>query len=144
MSEHPAQENTITKTETVTVEAHGPGGFWGKISGSHIEDLLFIIIVLICFAFIYNTIDNNKKDVLVLTNTNTAMFLKQHEITQGLQKEIIKNQHDIIKLMAVGQERLERAAIIQTYVNSLDERGKKSLNLLMPDELKYNAAPRPR
>ena len=97
---------------------------------------------MICFAFIYTQIDSNKKEVLLLTNTNTKMFLDQHAITQGLQREMIKSQAEIIKLVALGQERAERAAVIQTYVIAQDEKGKKALNLLMPDELKYNAAPK--
>lgn len=124
------QDSTTTNTEIVTIEGSA-GIFRGKVTGTHIENLLMIIIFLMGIGTLYWQ-----------ARENQGFFLKQHEVTQNLQANVIKNQQDIIKLLATGQERAERAAVVQTYVLAQDEKGRKSLNLLMPDELRYNAAAR--
>lgn len=119
----------------VTVEAHGPGGLWGRVSGADVKGLLMVIIILLGFAAI--GWQSYQQDVR--TAENTRMFLNQHATTQSLQKDIIAGQNNIVRILSTSQDDVKRALFVQTYVLSLDERERKMLRLQMPDELKYGS-----
>lgn len=128
MGETQDHECVKSTRETTTVEVHGPGGLWAKLGGADIKSLFVVIIILMAAATLWLQSDANSKQIA----ENTKMFLNQHAITQGLQK-------DIIKSMADGQDRSERAQVVLTYVLTLNEAERKSLRLAMPDELRYGA-----
>lgn len=120
----------------MTAEARGYG-VWAKISGADIKGFMLVIIMLMCTAALWWQTTEMNRERREGDDASRAAFVAQHTVTQNLQKDIIKNQSEIIKLLSEGQAKTERASMVLTYVLTLDDAERKRLNLRMPDELRY-------
>ena len=123
------ESSTVVETQTSSVEIHGPGGVWGKVSGYHIVEtmqLIVLVLTLVGVALVWWT-----------NEINRGQFLQQHQITQSLLRTVIENQGILIKMTNETQRSIVDATQINTYVMSLPQQHRESLKLTMPDALRY-------
>ena len=120
---------TTSCSNKISIEAHGLG-FWGKVSGADIKSIFVVLIIGLCSGALFvqadKIADAQEKQAII----DKAAFLAAHAQTQS-------HQLKIITLLGEGQLAVERAQRVQTYVLTLTDAERRSLNLQMPDELKY-------
>ena len=121
------QDDCVTKTtSTFSVEAHGPGGFWGSIRGIGSKEILFVIIIALMIFVLWYQADRIAETVA-----------KRDLVTQELLVQITKAQAANMAVNVGKQDDNTKALKIMTYVLSLDQAERKQLKLTMPEELKY-------
>lgn len=124
----------------MTIEGHGPGGFWAKVSGGDLKSLFVVIIILLACGAIWVQNDKIADQQDQRSQADRKIFLEQHSMTQKLLAQVITNQQAIIQAIGQGQNEVARGQAVMTYVLSLDTNERRALNLQMPDELRYGYA----
>lgn len=110
-------EQDVTTITTTSVEARTP---WGglRVVGMGASDIIVALLVLCGFGLLWYQ-----------SEANVVKFMTQHQTTQALIRELVKE-------VADGQKKAERASVVLTYVLTRDEKERKELRLEKPEELK--------
>lgn len=127
-------------THEGSAEVRTPGGWKARLDGLDMQTILILVIMgLIGFGIWQHQIQEFRSAAAREEN-NKASFMEQHKVTQNLLRMMTENQGVIIKGIAEGQARNERAAYMMTYVLTLNERERKELKLAMPNEFRTGYA----
>lgn len=115
----------MTQEQQGSVELHAPGGFWGRVSGLQLYELLIVVLIIGCSAFIWWADEQRVK-----------VFMEQHKTTQTLLGNVIQNQTLIILTVNDSAKAAADASSVQTYILTLTQQQREALKLTMPPALR--------
>lgn len=120
-------EERGAERDSIVLEAHGPAGFWGRITGLNAQNVLLFLLVAMMGVLLYmiKSSDDDRDRRYVDLQRQIAEMLKQSGVVQDNQRTI---------LQAIASTTEEQRSI--TYVLTLNERERKLLNLTMPASLR--------
>lgn len=119
------------------IEAHSPGGWWGKIEGMNITTILIILAMGLIGAGLYQHSDNEFKSAEKRDRESRDVFLANHKATQTLLGEVIVSQGKLLATVERSQQEAKSMGYVQVYVTTLSQEEKRALKLQMPPELRY-------
>ena len=116
--EHPVDRRTY-------VEVHGPGGWWGRVTGMNLRDFLIVILIMFSCGFVWYSEEKRSKT-----------YLEQHKITQTLLSTVVANQALIINSIERHTKEATENSRVVSYIMTLSQPRREALNLSMPYSLR--------
>ena len=119
-------------SEQISIEARGPAGFWARLDGVGVKELLVVIIVVSCSLFVWWASEQREIRWSAFHQRTQALLGEQNaQIAQ-----VIKNQGEILKEMHASSQANSEKLDDMTYVLVLPQAKREALNLSMPPSLR--------
>ena len=135
MDEDTEAQHYHTRREPISIEAHGPGGFWGRLSGIDVGNVLVSILVVVVLGvagFAWN--DGRNSD-----EKSKVEYLAAHKATQVLLATVIANENAImntIQQMQAQNVKIAESVDDTSYILTLTQQQREKLHLEMPYSLR--------
>ena len=119
-------------SESITLEAHGPAGFWGRLDGIGVRDFLVILLIVGCSAFVWWASEQRETRWSAAHKATQAMLTEQNVILAKIMQKVDEGTQ-------VNSDKLDE----MTYVLTLPQTKREGLNLRMPASLRKKTGERP-